>query len=492
MKSSIRLLFQTGGPPRRAVPLGENPLTKWSEHLVWPKDGRLPCMVGLEGCLHAFNYTNAIRTSLFFHCARPPTFLAAASAADIHSLQQRPRDVGADPVSLFDKHSFAGDASPLVVLENFDDRCVKITDFTFPPDMAGRPWRLVVGHENSGVSKSFLRAADHVVYVPQFGTISSLNVVSSLGIALHYASSKWSQHSPGTEEHEDAAPRAVTTEINELQAYQGVFQKQLPQTPHEGAGRVDARPIHPNFYDKSTSEICQEHTRLRNLMFPATGGRSGMSVLYENQFDQRNFGGLVRNANAFACDHVLYWGRRKLNVVGAVGSNHYLRPTFLGADDREMIETADAVMSAASSDSRTNLVWAFMSCGHEKMFDQQAGSRAALDMYRTLLRDDERQLVLSHIGSPSSAAWQLVGADSKLLVVVPQEGRLPPLEVLRRCSIVMHLDHESMLEARLACDSSSSGPFLPAPSTSRRVGLPSQVASAICLHRLHNFRYPHL
>lgn len=112
--------------------------------------------------------------------------------------------------------------------------------------------------------------------------------------------------------------------------------------------RVDQRPIHPMYYLQTEGEIQTLHGRFLDSLYERKIQRSpsscrplqrslvsqrplfGLSVLYENEFDQRNLGGMLRNANAFLVDHVFYTGRKKLNIMGAVGCQHYSRPIHLG------------------------------------------------------------------------------------------------------------------------------------------------------------------
>jgi len=53
-------------------------------------------------------------------------------------------------------------------------------------DMAG-PIALLLGSEEDGIAPNLLREADHLVKIPMFGNIASLNVSVSAGIALYEA-----------------------------------------------------------------------------------------------------------------------------------------------------------------------------------------------------------------------------------------------------------------------------------------------------------------
>ncbi|TNK86790.1 23S rRNA (guanosine(2251)-2'-O)-methyltransferase RlmB, partial [Mycoplasmopsis pullorum] len=46
------------------------------------------------------------------------------------------------------------------------------------------PFAIVVGNEGSGVSKSTLSVSDEIIYIPQSGSVQSLNVSVATGILL--------------------------------------------------------------------------------------------------------------------------------------------------------------------------------------------------------------------------------------------------------------------------------------------------------------------
>ncbi|EPY27944.1 hypothetical protein STCU_05394, partial [Strigomonas culicis] len=422
MKCSAHRWKQTLNPPKRVVPLQQNPLARWSRYLTHWADfaaltaaqGATPaarhglphCTVGLEGCGSAFNATAAIRTCRFFETGAPPIFLHVKEWDAIEHIQRREAfpqvDVGdatlasaqsppsqgaTDPrIALFGEELFTRQVnldSPVVALENFTSRSESVFRRRFPSTA-----RLVVGHENHGVREGFLYpsaaplpTAACVLYVPQYGTISSLNVVTSLGIALFYA--YLDLHHPHARTLcDDPPPRldptatldarggdfartlreksAVTpAEVRRaLRLYETFFEDVLPAPTGDDtvpnlvndptaykrevgdpninrSPRVDARPIHPLYYKKDMASIHEAHKAYRDLLLQysteqpagtAQDGRRrrfGLSLLYENDLDQRNFGGLIRNANAFLVDQVCYLGRRKYNSVGSVGSYHY-------------------------------------------------------------------------------------------------------------------------------------------------------------------------
>ncbi|CCW62821.1 unnamed protein product [Phytomonas sp. EM1] len=658
-------LKQTKRPPRRVLPFEANPLVRWS--LDVPTWRSIPphlseLVVGLEGCHSAFNATNAIRTCIFFGTAAPPSFLKLRGWQDIEHMQFRAtrnsdykafvptvdeanRDLG---LALFGEGSFLrGNFTklPMVALENFTPRSQSIFRIRFPYSC-----RLVVGHENLGIRSKFLfpshkvvntfhkdmvkkesdgdtpnvltkkfdsdwsgedTCAKTVVYIPQYGTISSLNVVTSLGIALFYAYLDRNFPQARTIVSNDDQRNFLSdgktdlnsvNEANNLSALQlrrtlstfhSVFEESLPidadmcvsekallHSQGNPTPRVDVRPIHPNYYRRDSAAIKAMHRNYRAALLAYCEGENprgvkdhrviegelgsagdgsvghfGLSVLYENDFDQRNFGGVIRNANAFLVDHVFYIGRRKFNVVGSVGSYHYTPPTFLGPMPEaepveDFAETLRRHVEAAYGAVAPPRFW-FLDCGHGFLYTADfcgykssprdvvdPGSSTERDIlygYDNHPEDDGMMRARTNIGetnqvcasdpsrsSLESLRWyfdriferrhvvslcdreadilksagrnidgdQHVGPPlgRPIVLVVPQEGKLPHIEVLQLCEhIVTLVPFNESGKASMHLDRTKD---MTANSVSR--GLPIQVASGIALQRLSAVLHPRI
>ncbi|KEG12850.1 hypothetical protein DQ04_01381060 [Trypanosoma grayi] len=520
---------QSSASPRGVVD-GDR-LTRWSERLRsgWPQERLLSrLVVGLEGCTSAFNAMNAVRTCMFLGTAVPPYFLSLTCLEEINCL--RPRhgagkpEMGAEAstdlsmalsqVALFGEDSFLHSPAschlPIVALENYTYRSESIYACRFPSAA-----RLVVGHENNGVSEKYLGrigegdmrgvdgncCAERVLYVPQYGTISSLNVVTSMGIALFYA--LLDAHYPLSRTlnaNSDGGRRLEgSSEWEALRAYQCCFQEQLPTTAaHGGLSRVDQRPIHPLYYKRSITGIVEFHRHLRELLLrlcskessSLSGARFGLSVLYENGTDQRSLGGIIRSANAFLVDQVCYFGRKKINVVGTIGTQHYTPPVYMGASYDE-VNSADEETWAAALYQRVEeangvpSTWWFFDCGHAFLYADtfedttmqgDAGSRqtrsstASLSWYETHIRDGSFALSLCDTEKRLREA-----AQGGVVLLVPQEGILPPFHLLQRCKRLLTLlpsDHFADASATAAA------------------GLPVSVAAGIALQRLGSVMHP--
>ncbi|CBZ29561.1 conserved hypothetical protein [Leishmania mexicana MHOM/GT/2001/U1103] len=502
----------------------------------------------------------------------------------------------------------ARNACPLVALENFADRAQSImrTRLSTAATQKGGCIRLVVGHENWGVRRSLLQAkedttqallcartraaalasippstpapvADMVVYVPQYGTTSSLNVATSLGIALFYcymdaacpqAREIYSARSLSCSTIDGSPPDGPSSydELDELrrrlQEYQAFFCKALPAPvtfgsesaltatdatssgPTKSVGdahvnttpRVDQRPLHPVFYLRDSEEIQHQLRAYRKALLrysgrpqavdsyrhpngdagassPSQASHFGLSVLYENEYDQRNFGGLIRSANAFLVDYIFYVGRRKINVVGAVGSYHYTPPVHLGAlpDSPSIALTSDAMSDSAPRDWAAAMHarveeayglsaprnWWLLDCGHDFLYeatvdgqragqgcevDAAASSPASLQAFRRLKANGQTRSLCDSESSLREAS------DGGLVLLVPQEGRLPHPELMGLCTGVLTV----LPEGAHFCEHRGDAGDGRGRGGNGHRGLPSQVASGVALQRLSAVMHPRL
>lgn len=668
--SSLRVLKQTKNPPKRLLPLKDNPLARWSKRLPshWKTSSTEPTLpgvsVGLEGCESAFNATNSIRTCWYFQTGVPPRFLRLQKWEDIEHLQHRDAEedevgmtaVGEDAehhTSLYDKahREISGEengmedvtsnnksrnesggrvisgsgmamfgeeyffACPekeknrIIALENFSPSSQSIFRYRFSSHCS-----LIIGHENDGVDKRVIQysactgsgqnpnhskermktesapstvkeekvkpsmaSSASVVYIPQYGTISSLNVVTAMGIGLFYVF--LDSHFPGSRTilTQDAAITDMQKKrFAPLLEYQRFFVKALPTATSSSLSntsenpstpsRVDARPIHPIFYKKDGKEIFELLRQHREWLLQLSSEergtsrgnaseqplkRFGLSVLYENEFDLRNFGGLIRNCNAFLVDKLCYIGRKKYNVVGSVGSYHYTPPQYLGlgfetieaekATRSENHKNDDNSTSKNSEEKEHNTVasavekvladykvdaqrqriirlaswslhlrekvntlcggpcqWWLLDCGHHPFYAEDF----------TFLQDELRRrkgkedflenasLPSSHRSSIESLRWFLShysDGDFVLHLTEPEEK----IREAAGAGVVLLVPQEGKLphiSLLMQCERILSivPPTLDGDAVKTTTGLPSQVASGIALQRLSAILHPKL
>jgi tRNA(Leu) C34 or U34 (ribose-2'-O)-methylase TrmL len=442
----------------------------------------------MEGCSAAFNATNCIRTCLFF-AAAPPTFLNATGLGDIHKLERQHRgdadtehDSDAASVARF-APEMADPSLPTVVLENFVDRAQSIETFEFPQEC-----NIVAGHENDGVSSTRVAAADHVVFVPQYGTISSLNVVTSMGIALFHhrlhSARRERLRIRRTQPPSDPTPKLIRRSVRDvdavvapqLEAYTAQFKQALPV--NDNGTRADLRPIHPLYYHLSHDDIMQRHSErvqgiLSSVAQSDTPGGEGvlrLSVLYENDVDMRNLGGLIRNANSFLTD-VYYTGRRKINRQGTVGSNHYTNITHLG-------DAAEGPGAVAEALGKQQLELWCVDNEHRHLLRASGGGpvvgvHAATDTDEVLaslpvvaLDADDEVVAAALLARRRSGV-----ATRGIMLLIPQEGIAPCAALLRLCT-------------RRVVLSSAAATVSPDDDTVAHRGIASQISAGIVLQRL--------
>ena len=198
-------------------------------------------------------------------------------------------------------------AGKKVALENYIEGAQNILRYAWPPLCS-----LVIGDENAGVSSATISSSDDTVYIPQQGTISSLNVVTALAIALHCLHIS----------HNVSRSRLI---IGNTSATQNFMCDDFAEKRPERNG--DLRPVRPSLYQRPNTDV---------LKYAKKNRLGNFSIYYENTIDFRTLGGSIRNANAFGIKTVYYSGKRKINRQGAVGSYFFVDSVFL--DDATIIE----------------------------------------------------------------------------------------------------------------------------------------------------------
>ncbi|KNH09646.1 hypothetical protein XU18_0331 [Perkinsela sp. CCAP 1560/4] len=281
-------------------------LVSWSQNLQWPKYKLQSCLPVTEGCLFAFNNTNFIRVALYFRTHIPVFRNINKGFAGVRGLWFRDEPFVGE-IARFGAKGFDEGKKCLdeklevrkVVLENYVRGAQNILGFRWPTACI-----LGVGHENKGSSEELLSNAD-VLYIPQNGVISSINLVSALAIALHVRHVSLSKLN-GRALVEDSIQLKKSSDVD----------CESDRVPRNG----DSRPIRPILYNKPAGEVEKyiEENTVKKLY-----------VFYENYFDQKNLGGIIRNCNAFGVAKLFYHGRRKINRQGTVGAYKYLNIEYL-------------------------------------------------------------------------------------------------------------------------------------------------------------------
>ena len=282
---------------------GRSLLSEWSNGISWLSGKLTSCLPVTEGCATAFNHTNFIRVSLYFRTHQPIFKCVAGGFREVKGMWFRKENSHED-IARFGslglkngiaKLSAASDGSiERIVLENYVEGAINILGLSWTTSCI-----LSVGNENLGSSTESLLDANKVVYIPQFGVISSLNVVTALAIALHVRHVSLSNYNG----------KALVDGNRRNHSEMSDFA--FPRLPRNG----DLRPIRPILYNRTNQEI---------MKFAIEKRIKKLAVFYENTIDLKNFGGVIRNCNAFAVEKVYYCGRRKINRQGTVGAYNYV------------------------------------------------------------------------------------------------------------------------------------------------------------------------
>lgn len=175
------------------------------------------------------------------------------------------------------------------------------------PDATGV--ELVLGMEN-GMSPEIVESCDHCVYIPQYGSIGSLSMLSALAIATHTV---------GRGLGEDSQPG----ELSKSAAISHSFgHMPLSNNRHPNSA---ALPHEADLLCRSNDEIksiLKKRREAYNLQ---------LSVIIYNELGDRNIGAVMRNANVFNCEYVAVVNRRRFNRRGAIGTQKVMDVHFLSS-----------------------------------------------------------------------------------------------------------------------------------------------------------------
>jgi tRNA (guanosine-2'-O-)-methyltransferase len=153
-------------------------------HRSWRQrtDGRLA--VVLDGLGTPANVGAIVRSAAAYRAER--LWLAGATPALPSSGVQRTA-MGTDRYVSVTAVATGADAVADAHADGFAVVAIELTDSAVPLHELALPdaVALVVGHEDHGVSRGTLEAADHVAYLPMLGRVGSLNVATAAAIAMY-------------------------------------------------------------------------------------------------------------------------------------------------------------------------------------------------------------------------------------------------------------------------------------------------------------------
>ncbi|KAG5477891.1 hypothetical protein LSCM1_05193 [Leishmania martiniquensis] len=277
----------------------------WGYHIQWPQNQVLSPLTGklsfaVEDIKFAYNAWSLLRLAMFFGVHHPKilsNMTKTTPSMDImlsgnrlffmHSRVNANLSRSKFRVALTPNHPHALPVQHLVQLAHC--RLSK-------PQPAGI--ELVLGMEN-GLSQKVVDACDVCTFIPQYGSIGSLSMLSALAIAAH------------------AVLRgAVKTGSNTSHLSNSVVctsQGHMPQS-NSSAQEKNALPHKKDLLDCSNIAI-------KALLKDRRRGYSlQLSLLIYNELGDRNIGAVIRNANAFNCEYVAIVNRRRFNRRGTLGT----------------------------------------------------------------------------------------------------------------------------------------------------------------------------
>ncbi|ESS66350.1 hypothetical protein TCDM_04965 [Trypanosoma cruzi Dm28c] len=311
-----------------AVCLLKRDFDAWAYSINWPQRKSLLPLLGsvsltVEDIKFAYNAWCLLRLAMFFGTGHPKILsplVNTTPSMDIiyggNRLFYMHAEVGASlsrykpKVALTPSHP---DAQPLqsfpwrkVIREAGERR-------TDNEDCDGGV-EIVLGMEN-GLSENVVSQCDYCLYIPQYGSIGSLSMISAMAIALHSAASAHvEQYMRDDDRVSPCSSRGHMPLSNgSLKVTKG------NNLPHE-----------TNLLSLSNVEIA-EILRARRMSYPMQ-----LSVMVYNEFGDRNIGAIMRNANVFNCEQMIVLHRRKFNRRGALGTQHLIKTLFYsGVDDAQ-------------------------------------------------------------------------------------------------------------------------------------------------------------
>lgn len=302
---------------KRAWPrLAPKDFDAWAYNIWWPQDRTLSPLterVGfvVEDIKFAYNAWCLLRLAMFFGVHHPKILsslvnttpsmdimLAGNRLFYMHSRVDAHLDPTKVRIALTPNHPRA---FPIQTF-NWETHCSN-----YRPGNTGV--ELVLGMEN-GLSPAVAEACDHCVYIPQYGSIGSLSMLSALAIAAHTVS-------------RSTLPENLASSTTES-VWGLTTQGHMPLSSNPNTDK-HSLPHEADLLSCSNDEIKQA-LRLRREAYSLQ-----LSVMMYNELGDRNIGAVMRNANVFNCEHVAIINRKRFNRRGALGTQKVLNVQYFSS-----------------------------------------------------------------------------------------------------------------------------------------------------------------
>ncbi|KAG5504133.1 hypothetical protein GH5_04996 [Leishmania sp. Ghana 2012 LV757] len=292
----------------------------WGYHIQWPQNEVLTPLTGkvgfaVEDIKFAYNAWSLLRLAMFFGVHHPKVLSNMSKTTPsmdimesgnrlffMHSRVNAKLSQSKVRVALTPNHPHAIPVQQLV-----SHRHCRLSQ----PQPAGI--ELVLGMEN-GLSQEVVDGCDLCAYIPQYGSIGSLSMLSALAIAAH---SMWR-----------GAVKEAGNTSHLISALQRASQGHMPQanSPLREKGSLPHEKDLLGCSNTTIKALLKERRRAFDLQ---------VSVLIYNHLGDRNIGAVIRNANAFNCEYVAILNRRRFNRRGALGTEKVQDVFFFETIDQD-------------------------------------------------------------------------------------------------------------------------------------------------------------
>lgn len=266
----------------------------WAYNTFWPKEQcNQKVQLTVEDIKFAYNAWSLLRLAMFYNTPYPKILSSLTTTTPS-------MDIAYGGNRLFHMYSTTDATLSVertkVALTPQHSKAVSLQDFF--RTRAVRPdekFELVLGMEN-GLSEAVTDDCDVQCYIPQYGSIGSLSMISALAIATQMASSSLRTRSTPQKGHMPCSNHSSTSAANGGR-----------NLPHE----TDLL----GFSNEDIKVLLKARRDTYSLQ---------LAVMMYNDFGDRNISAIMRNANVYNCEKMVVVNRRKFNRRGAVGTNKIL------------------------------------------------------------------------------------------------------------------------------------------------------------------------
>ncbi|GET89089.1 hypothetical protein, conserved [Leishmania tarentolae] len=285
----------------------------WGYHIQWPQNQILSPLTGkvdfaVEDIKFAYNAWSLLRLAMFFGVRHPKVLSNMTNTTPS-------MDIKLSGNRLFFMHSHVkanlSTSKVRIALTPNHPRAFPVQELSWDThcrfhDRQSPGVELVLGMEN-GLSQEVADTCGLYTYIPQYGSVGSLSMLSALAIAAH---STWR-----AVVKEDCNTSHTSLALQRASRGHMPLSNSLNRVQHSLPHEVDLLACS----NATIKAILEERRRTYALQ---------VSVLMYNELGDRNIGAVIRNANVFNCEYVAIVNRRRFNRRGALGTHNVLNMRF--------------------------------------------------------------------------------------------------------------------------------------------------------------------